>query len=91
MFDVYLLQGNGKNAGAGESSLKGEVIMEANKIIDDAVSSIIETLEEKPFTGNLEDLVARRAGDSGAPGFRYAILTKVNREIEDRQIPKTWS
>ncbi len=65
--------------------------MEANKIIDDAVSSIIESLQEKPFTGSLEDLVAQRAKDSGAPGFHYAILTKVKKEIEDKEIPKTWS
>jgi hypothetical protein len=65
--------------------------MEANKIIDDAVTSIMETLEEKPFTGSLEDLVARRAKDSGAPGFNYAILTKVKKEIEVKGIPKTWS
>jgi hypothetical protein len=65
--------------------------MEANKIIDDAVSSIIGILEEKPFTGKLEDLVARRAKDSGVPGFYYAILTKVKKEIEDKEIPKTWS
>jgi hypothetical protein len=65
--------------------------MEANKIIDDAVSSIIENLEKKPFTGNLEDLVAQRAKDYGVPGFYYAILTKVKKEIEDKEIPKTWS
>jgi hypothetical protein len=65
--------------------------MEANKIIDDAVSSIIETLEEKPFAGNLEDLVAQRAKDNGVPGFKYAILTKVKKEIEDKKLPKTWS
>jgi hypothetical protein len=65
--------------------------MEANKIIDDAVSAIIGTLEKEPYTGNLEELVAKRAKDDGVPGFRYAILTKVNKEIEDRKIPKTWS
>jgi hypothetical protein len=65
--------------------------MEANKIIDDAVSSIIENLEEEPFTGNLEDLVAQRAKDDGVPGFHYAILTKVKKEIEDKKIPRTWS
>ncbi|MBU1670082.1 MAG: hypothetical protein KKF41_13010 [Actinobacteria bacterium] len=65
--------------------------MEANKIIDEAVSSVIEELEEKPYTGKLEDLVARRAKDAGAPGFYYAILTKVKKEIEDREIPRTWS
>jgi hypothetical protein len=67
------------------------VTMEANKIIDDAVSSIIENLEEKPFTGKLEDLVAQRAKDDGVPGFYYAILTKVKKEIEDKKLPKTWS
>jgi len=65
--------------------------MDANKIIDDAVSSIIENLEEKPFIGNLEELVAQRAKDSSVPGFYYAILTKVKKEIEDKEIPKTWS
>jgi hypothetical protein len=65
--------------------------MDANKIIDDAVSSIIENLEAKPFTGNLEELVAQRAKDDSVPGFHYAILTKVKKEIEDRKIPKTWS
>ena len=65
--------------------------MEANKIIDDAVSSIIENLEEKPFTGKLEDLVAQRAKDFDVPGFHYAILTKVKKEIEEKGIPKTWS
>ena len=65
--------------------------MDANKIIDDAVSSIIENLEEKPFIGNLEELVAQRTKDSSVPGFYYAILTKVKKEIEDKEIPKTWS
>jgi len=65
--------------------------MEANKIIDDAVSSIIEILEEKPFTGNLEDLVAQSAKDYSVPRFYYAILAKVKKEIEDKEIPKTWS
>ncbi|HEY5527718.1 MAG TPA: hypothetical protein VIK02_09060 [Candidatus Anoxymicrobiaceae bacterium] len=65
--------------------------MEANKVIDEVVSSVIETLEEKPFTGNLQDLVAQRAKDNSVPGFTYAILTKVNKEIENKEIPKTWS
>ena len=65
--------------------------MEANKIIDDAVSAIIGNLEEKPFTGNLEELVRQRAKDDGVPGFHYAILTKVKKEIEDKKIPETWS
>jgi hypothetical protein len=65
--------------------------MEASKIIEDAVSSIIEELEEKPFTGNLDELVTQRAKDLGVPGFHYAILTKVRQEIEDKKLPKTWS
>jgi len=65
--------------------------MEANKVIDEVVSSIVETLTEKPFTGNLDDLVAERAKDNDIPGFRYAILTRVKKEIADKQIPETWS